>query len=93
MRSDPALSFTKLFLYFHESRWMNDIKKNDLIKTRKRCNIFRFIDCLNFINDGGEFEISYHNIYHKELELRKVKSVKSLAIVTKIIETDTGGVL
>ena len=42
---------------------MNELKKNDLIKDRKFCNIFRFIDELNSINDGGDFESNYSNIY------------------------------
>ena len=32
---------------------MNELTKNDLIKARKLCNIFRFIDDLNSINDDG----------------------------------------
>ena len=32
---------------------MNKLKKNDLIKARKLCNIFRFIDDLSSINDGN----------------------------------------
>ena len=32
-------------------------KKNDLIRGRKHCKIFRFIDDLNSINNGGEFEL------------------------------------
>ena len=47
----------------------NELKKNDLIKARKLCNIFRFIDDLNSINDGGEFESNYSNIYPEELQL------------------------
>ena len=49
---------------------MNELK-NDLIKTRKLCNIFKFINDLNSINDGGEFESSYSNIYPEELQLGK----------------------
>ena len=33
-------------LYYYESRWMNELKKKDLIRARKLCNIFRFIDDL-----------------------------------------------
>ena len=47
---------------------MNEIKKNDLIKARKLCNFFRFIDNLNSINDGGNLETSYSNICPEELE-------------------------
>ena len=50
---------------------MNELKKNDLIKARKLCNIFRFIDDLNSIIDDGEFESSYSNIYPEELQIGK----------------------
>ena len=50
---------------------MNELKKNDLIKARKLCNIFRFMDDLNSINDGGEFESSHSNIYLEESQLGK----------------------
>ena len=76
MGSDPAPFFANLFLYFYESKWMNELKKNDLIKARKRCNIFRFIDDLNSINDGGKFESNYSNIYPEELQLGKENTDK-----------------
>ena len=69
MGSDPAPFFANLFLYFYESKWMNELKKNDLIKAKKLCNIFRFLDDLNSIDDGGEFESNYSNIYPEELQL------------------------
>ena len=50
---------------------MNELKKNDLIRARTLCNIFRFIDDLNSINDGGELESIYSNIYPEELRLGK----------------------
>ena len=50
---------------------MNKLKKNYLIKARKLCNIFRFIDDLNSINDGGELESNYSNMYPEELQLGK----------------------
>ena len=40
MGSDAASFFANLFLHFYESKWMNEIKKSDLIKTRKLSNIF-----------------------------------------------------
>ena len=53
MGSAPApLFFANLFLYFDESKWRNELKKNDLIKARKPCNIFRFINNLKSIKDG-----------------------------------------
>ena len=75
-RSDPTLFFANSFLYFYKSRWMNELKKNDLIKARKVCNIFRFIDDLNSINDSGEFESNYSNIYPEELQLGKENTDK-----------------
>ena len=69
MGSDPAPFFANLFLYFYESKWMESLKKNDLIRARKLCNVFRFIDDLSAINDGGEFEKNYKEIYPVELEL------------------------
>ena len=76
MGSYPAPFFSNLFLYFYESKWMNELKKNDLIKARKLCNIFRFIDDLNSINNGGEFESNYSNIYPEELPLGKKNTDK-----------------
>ena len=46
-------------------------KENHLIKARKFCNIFWFIDNLNSINDGGELEINCCIIYPEELETGK----------------------
>ena len=74
MGSDPAPFFAKLFLYYYESRWTNELKKKDLIRARKLCNIFRFIDDLNAINDAGEFEKHFQDIYPEELELGKENS-------------------
>ena len=65
MGSDPAYS------YFYETKWMSELNKNGLFKARKICNIFRFIDDLNSINDGGKFESNYSNIYPEELQLGK----------------------
>ena len=55
---------------------MNELKNNDLIKARKLCNIFRFVDGSNSINDGGEFESSYSNVYPEELQLGKENTDK-----------------
>ena len=55
---------------------MNELRKNDLIKARKRCNLFRFVDDLNSIIDGGEFENNFSNIYPEELLLGKENTDK-----------------
>ena len=69
---------------------MNELKKIDLIKTRKFCNIFRFIDDLNSINDDGEFESNYSNIYPEELQIGKENTDKneasSLHLNIKIVD-------
>ena len=71
MGSDPAPFFANLFLYYFEHNWMNQIKKNDLIRARKMCYLFRFIDDLSAINDGGDFENNFKDIYPEELQLGK----------------------
>ena len=50
---------------------MNKLEKNGLIKARKICNIFSFINDLNPINDDGQFGSNYSNIYPNELKLGK----------------------
>ena len=50
---------------------MNQIKRNDLIRARKMCYLFRFIDDLSAINDGGDFENNFKDIYPEELQLGK----------------------
>ena len=49
---------------------------DDLIKARKLCNIFRFIVDLNSLNEDGEFESNYSNIYPEELQLGKENTDK-----------------
>ena len=51
---------------------MNELKKKDLIRARRLCNIFRFID--KSINDAGEFGKHFQDIYPEELELGKENS-------------------
>ena len=81
MGFNPALLFANLFLYFLESKRMNELKKNDLIKARKLCSFFKFIDDLISINDGGEYESNFWNIYPEELELGKGNADKVEASV------------
>ena len=57
-------------------KWMNELKKNHLIKARKLCNIFRFINDLNSTNNGVEFESSFSKIYPEELQLCKENTDK-----------------
>ena len=71
MGSDPAPFFANLFLYFYESKYVKSLMKRDLSRARRFGNTFRFIDDLNAINDGGEFERCYRDIYPEEMELGK----------------------
>ena len=81
MGSDSAPIFANLFLYFYESKWMNELKKNELIKARKLCNIFKFIDDSSSINNGGDFESNYSKINPEELQLGKENTDKHEAIL------------
>ena len=42
-----------------------------MAKARKLCDVFRFIDGLNAINDAGIFESNFRDVYPEELELRR----------------------
>ena len=55
LESDPAPFFDNLFSYI-----MNELR-----------NLFRFIDDLNMINDGGKFEKNFKDIYSEGLQLNK----------------------
>ena len=41
------------------------------MKGKELCNFFRFIEDLNSIKGGGEFEGNFLNIYPEELKLSK----------------------
>ena len=71
MGSDPAPFFANLFLYYYESKWLQSLKTDDYQMARRFGNVFRYIDDLLAINDNGEFERNYNNIYPPELQLKK----------------------
>ena len=71
MGLDPAPYFANDFLYSCESKWLNKTKKSNNILARKFGKTFRFIDDLNALNDGGEFEKIFSEIYPPELVLKK----------------------
>ena len=56
--------------------WPNDLVNEWPNQSKTICNIFRFIDNLNSINDGREFESNYSNIYPAELQLGKENTDK-----------------
>ena len=71
MGSDPAPAFANLFLFHYESNWINSIRKNNGILSRKFGQVFRYIDDLLALNDGKSFEAYYKDIYPEELQLNK----------------------
>ena len=62
MGSDPAPFMASFSRYYHENKWLCNIKKIGLDRTKWLGKVFRFIDdltaifFLTAINDGGEFE-------------------------------------
>ena len=52
---------------------MNEVKNNDLIKTKKTLQQFYVYWQSEFINEGGEFENNSSNMYIQELELKSIK--------------------
>lgn len=68
---DPAPHWANLFLFNYESKFILDLKKSDPIRARKFRHIYRYIDDLQTINDGGEFEKCIKDIYPQELVLNK----------------------
>ena len=71
MGSDPAPFFANLFLYYYESKWLQSLKTDDYQMARRFGNVFRYIDDLLAINDNGEFEKHFKNIYPPEIALKK----------------------
>ena len=69
--SDPASFFANLFLYFYESKCMNELKKHDLIKAGKPCNIFRFIDDFKSVMVGNLKVVTLISILRNYSQLKK----------------------
>ena len=69
MGSDPAPFMANLFLYYFESKWVKNLKKDSLQRARRFNHTFRFIDDLLTINDRDEFLSSFKEIYPPELQL------------------------
>ena len=46
-----------------------------MIKTRKLCSFFCFINDLSAINDAGIFESNLKNMYPEKLELRRENGI------------------
>ena len=70
MGIDPAPFWANLYLYYYENNFMTKLIKTDRYRGFKFKNCFRFIDDACNINDDGEFQRSYAEIYPKELQLK-----------------------
>ena len=67
---DPASFGANLYLSKHECDFMVKLFKEGIAQAKKFHRIFWFIDDLWALNDGGEFQKSYEEIYPKELVLK-----------------------
>ena len=79
MGSDPAPFFANLFLYTYESEWIKGLERSDPSRARCYANIFRYIDDLIALNDKDEFLNSFHQIYPREMQLKKENLVNNSA--------------
>ena len=70
MGIDPAAFWANLYLCNFESKCIiNLIRTNKLRVSRFHC-IFKFIDKIFALNDGGEFVSAFLKIYPTELECK-----------------------
>ena len=74
MGIDPAPFWANLYLYQFETRFMNALRKSDIMTARKFHGCSRFIDDLVCLNDGDKFGESFKEIYPKDLELKREHS-------------------
>jgi hypothetical protein len=70
MGIDPAPFWANLFLYTYEHEYINNLIKEDRVKAKHFHAVFRFIDDLCSMNDGGEFGKVFTDIYPDELQLK-----------------------
>ena len=70
MGIDPAPFWANLYLHHYENVFISTLARTDRYRGFKFKNTFRFIDDACCINDQGEFEASYRNIYPQELQLK-----------------------
>ena len=70
MGIDPAPFWANLYLYKYESDFISDLIKNDKVKAYRYKHSVRFIDDECNLNDGGEFNRSYQDIYPQVLQLK-----------------------
>lgn len=62
-------------------------EKSDISLARRFANLFRFINDLNALNDGGEFEWSFKRIFLPNLYSRR-KSNKKISFLDLLIKNE-----
>ena len=70
MGIDQAPFWANLFFYKYESEHIGKLIKSNKIKAKKYHGCCRFIDDLCILNDGGEFNESFAEIYPEEMSLK-----------------------
>ena len=74
---DLAPSWTSLFLYFFESKFIKQLILNGSTKVCKYYGVSRFADDLSTVNDDNEFLTSFRNILELELKLEHQETMRS----------------
>ena len=77
MGSDPAPFFANLFLLYYECLYMDKMRKARDWKGKKFCHVFRVIDDLIAINDGG----SLKDFTKKFILLNSILKKKTLTLM------------
>ena len=93
MGIDPAPFWANLYLSKHECDFIKDMIRSDVSRAKKFHGTFRFIDDLCAINDGGEFERSYREIYPDQLELKLEYSGKSATFLDLKLSIENGKIV
>jgi len=70
MGIDPAPFWANLYLYWYECKYIDDLLKRDKIRALKYHGCSRFIDDMCCINDGGDFGLTFNNIYPPSMQLK-----------------------
>ena len=70
MGIDPAPFWANLFLYYYESKYVQNLISSGSPRAYNFHSVGRFIDDLCAINDRDDFFSCYNDIYPKELQLK-----------------------
>ena len=85
---DRALFWEDLFLYFFESKYVQNFVSKKSNRACKYHATSRFIDDLCAINDDDEFSKSFKCIYPEEFALKQEHSGTHATFLELYIETD-----